>query len=90
MFISPRFGAEEACWAHNPEVGGSKPPIAYFFSEFCFSNDTCVVLPIGNEMWPSLFISINSYLVDEFDLLADFGYDSIDRKVLSVCMVFIF
>ena len=21
-------GAEEACWAHNPEVGGSKPPSA--------------------------------------------------------------
>ena len=26
-------GAEEACWAHNPEVGGSKPPSAtYKFS----------------------------------------------------------
>ena len=26
-------GAEEACWAHNPEVGGSKPPSAtYTFS----------------------------------------------------------
>ena len=26
-------GAEEACWAHNPEVGGSKPPSAtYNFS----------------------------------------------------------
>ena len=21
-------GAEEACWAHDPEVGGSKPPAA--------------------------------------------------------------
>lgn len=21
-------GAEEACWAHNPKVGGSKPPPA--------------------------------------------------------------
>ena len=21
-------GAGEACWAHNPEVGGSKPPLA--------------------------------------------------------------
>ena len=28
-------GAEEACWAHNPEVGGSKPPSAtYTFSNF--------------------------------------------------------
>ena len=26
-------GAEEACWAHNPEVGGSKPPSAT--SNFC-------------------------------------------------------
>jgi hypothetical protein len=26
-----RVGAEEACWAHNPKVGGSKPPPANFF-----------------------------------------------------------
>ena len=26
--ISKRFGAEEAHWAHNPRVGGSKLPIA--------------------------------------------------------------
>ena len=26
-----RGGAAEACWAHNPEVGGSKPPPAIFF-----------------------------------------------------------
>ena len=25
---SQQSGAEEACWAHNPEVGGSKPPSA--------------------------------------------------------------
>ena len=25
-----RSGAEEACWAHNPEVGGSKPPSATY------------------------------------------------------------
>ena len=24
---SYRGGAEEACWAHNPEVGGSKPSL---------------------------------------------------------------
>jgi hypothetical protein len=23
-------GAAEACWAHNPEVGGSKPPSAIY------------------------------------------------------------
>jgi hypothetical protein len=23
-----RFGAEEACWAHNPKVAGSKPATA--------------------------------------------------------------
>ena len=29
-------GAEEACWAHNPEVGGSKPLSAiYIFFVFC-------------------------------------------------------
>ena len=27
--LRPRFGAEEACWAHNPEVDGSKPSIAF-------------------------------------------------------------
>ena len=33
---------------------------------------------------PSLFVSINSLLVDEivYDLLADFGYSNTDRKVL--------
>ena len=25
---SHKSGTEEACWAHNPEVGGSKPPSA--------------------------------------------------------------
>ena len=23
--VKQQSGAEEACWAHNPEVGGSKP-----------------------------------------------------------------
>ena len=27
-FSLQQSGAEEACWAHNPEVGGSKPPSA--------------------------------------------------------------
>jgi hypothetical protein len=31
--ISERFGAEEAHWAHNPRVGGSKLPIA---TKICF------------------------------------------------------
>ena len=39
QLVSPCFqqsGAEEACWAHNPEVGGSKPPSATytFFKTF--------------------------------------------------------
>ena len=25
MSAGERLGAEEACWAHNPKVGGSKP-----------------------------------------------------------------
>ena len=29
MFFQ-QSGAEEACWAHNPEVGGSKPPSATY------------------------------------------------------------
>ena len=30
-----RHGAEEACWAHNPEVGGSKPPVATHTTHVC-------------------------------------------------------
>ena len=30
-------GAVEACWAHNPEVDGSKPFSAIFFVFFCFA-----------------------------------------------------
>ena len=26
--IAKQDGAEAACWAHNPKVGGSKPPLA--------------------------------------------------------------
>ena len=29
MWNTTRLGAEEACWAHNPEVDGSKPSIAF-------------------------------------------------------------
>jgi hypothetical protein len=37
---TPRFGAEEACWAHNPEVVGSKPAIACnsFFLFYLYRN----------------------------------------------------
>ena len=28
-------GAEEACWAHNPEVGGSKPLYVNIFMDQC-------------------------------------------------------
>ncbi len=33
---SKQDGAVEACRAHNPEVGGSKPPLAIIFL-FCYS-----------------------------------------------------
>ena len=36
--ISKRFGAEEAHWAHNPRVGGSKLPIASRTLCFILSN----------------------------------------------------
>jgi hypothetical protein len=40
FLTSKRVGAEEACWAHNPKVGGSKPPparlITFPFRLFCF------------------------------------------------------
>ena len=32
----------EACWAHNPEVGGSKPlPATYFFPSYILSFFAC-------------------------------------------------
>ena len=36
-------GAEEACWAHNPEVDGSKPSAAtlFFFFSFFLFKDFC-------------------------------------------------
>jgi hypothetical protein len=33
--ISKQRGAVEACWAHNSEVGGSKPFAAMYFY-YCF------------------------------------------------------
>ena len=43
--VKQQSGAEEACWAHNPEVGGSKPPSATYnifnqrnFSPSCYGN----------------------------------------------------
>ena len=36
--VTKQSGAVEACWAHNPEVRGSKPRSANFFSRlFQFS-----------------------------------------------------
>ena len=32
-------GAVEACWAHNSEVGGSKPFAARFFPNFIYKNN---------------------------------------------------
>ena len=46
-------GAEEACWAHNPKVGGSKPPTATF-SHFFVSCEmvSCSDVPIEkNNMY---------------------------------------
>ena len=40
--VNAWYHAEEACWAHNPEVGGSKPPSAtttvcgYLYNLFLF------------------------------------------------------
>ena len=31
MTMKEQRGAVEACWAHNPEVGGSKPRSANFY-----------------------------------------------------------
>lgn len=40
-----RSGAVEACWAHNPEVPGSKPgfAISHFFGSFLFFNNSASI-----------------------------------------------
>ena len=35
--VHERSGAAVARWAHNPKVGGSKPPFAIFFRDKFFS-----------------------------------------------------
>ena len=35
--VKQQSGAEEACWAHNPEVGGSKPPSATYNIFFSYN-----------------------------------------------------
>ena len=37
-------GAEEACWAHNPKVDGSKPSGAIFYIRFPFVVSICLIL----------------------------------------------
>ncbi|CAP20591.1 Protein CBG23838 [Caenorhabditis briggsae] len=39
-------GAVEACWAHNPEVGGSKPLAARTFFRF-FQRVVSIHRPLG-------------------------------------------
>ena len=34
MWSKQQSGAAEACWAHNPEVGGSKPSSAMYPSDY--------------------------------------------------------
>tara|TARA_Y100000991_G_scaffold139914_1_gene105431 strand:+ start:439 stop:597 length:159 start_codon:yes stop_codon:yes gene_type:complete len=42
------LGAGEACWAHNPKVGGSKPSDAIIRLDTAISqNKTLLVLPFG-------------------------------------------
>ena len=47
-----RGGAVEACWAHNPEDGGSKPLSAKFFIIIIFFNISFFKI--------SYFLSINN------------------------------
>ena len=46
-YVRQRFGAEEAHWAHNPRVGGSKLPIARMFF---FRNDSTAP-PHRKQCW---------------------------------------
>ena len=50
-------GAEEACWAHNPKVLGSKPSGANFGFIGCF-----LALPVTNLLHTIYFTSLLTIL----------------------------
>ena len=59
LFIVQQSGAEEACWAHNPEVRGSKPRSAKVLNNFSISNRKNVLKRVspslpGGELNPGL------------------------------------
>ena len=48
--ISEQSGAVEACWAHNPEVRGSKPRSANIFS--LHETEPMLVIPRNTALKP--------------------------------------
>ena len=55
LFKCKQSGAVEACWAHNPKVGGSKPPSATFFWRFGIEPQRYLI-GLGSiqvSLWPS-------------------------------------
>ena len=46
-----RGGAEEACWAHNPKVGGSKPsPVKAVTNHHCNKYKNIHLFPTGKVL----------------------------------------
>ena len=53
-------GAVEACWAHNPEVRGSKPRSAkHFFSLFFVFTNAYSKKTSFSKLWPVIVLSIS-------------------------------
>ena len=51
-------GAEEACWAHNPEVGGSKPPSATYQILIPFTGTRWLYVRLVNAVTPTTDSSV--------------------------------
>ncbi|GIY15907.1 hypothetical protein CDAR_402321, partial [Caerostris darwini] len=76
LLIAVRSGAVEACWAHKPEVYGSKPRSA---SKHSFISDHELYSPINVHVYKKISIEIRS--ADQRGAVeACWAHNSVDRS----------
>ncbi len=67
LFRIEQSGAVEACWAHNPEVRGSKPRSAIiFFSTIVTDLYVTVLQDLQSKACVKMFESLHDYLETTF------------------------
>ena len=59
-------GAVEACWAHNPEVRGSKPRPAMYIFFFFLSN---LISMLNKNLYPFLFCFWSEIIISVLSLM---------------------